>query len=55
MKIHVFWGVNTASLDVGYRRFQNSYCLQLQVGRIAQSVQRLATDWAVRESNPGGQ
>ena len=23
-------------------------------GRIAQSVQRLATDWTVRGSNPGG-
>ena len=29
----VFWEVNTASLDERYRPFQNSYCLQLQVGR----------------------
>ena len=24
------------------------------MGRVAQSVQRLATDWMVRGSNPGG-
>jgi hypothetical protein len=30
-----------------------AYCEQT-VGRVAQSVYRLATDWMVRGSNPGG-
>jgi len=28
--------------------------ISASVGRVAQSVQRLATGWAARESNPGG-
>ena len=34
--------------------FLHSSLCTLPVGRVAQSVQRLATDWTVQGSNPGG-
>ena len=64
----VFWDVIVASVYQSIQRHSprnqtltrqlrtnianNWYCLQ--AGRLAQSVQRLAMGWAVRESNPGG-
>ena len=55
MKTQVFWGVNTASLDEQYRRFQNSYWLQFQVGRDSSVgiANRYGLDGPVMESRWG--
>ena len=39
---------------VGQLEPKNVRSLDPKVGRVAQSVYRLATDWMVRGSNPGG-